>query len=149
MDDLGNYLRTFSCSLLFSLSPQVHLATLSSRFFFLLASSSRFFLLSSLSSCHFCLPWPRSRWMRNHRRCNHQPVFPDKEQSTSVLSHCRRGNYQLGSFLSKHFCLQPISIDKKREKRCLSLYFISENMHLLNHKSMQILYKFTLLKSRT
>lgn len=59
----------------FSLSPQVHQAThpsrsflpfIPSRFFF-----ARFFLLSSLSSCHFCLPRPRSRWMRNHRRCNH------------------------------------------------------------------------------
>lgn len=77
------------------------------------------FLYRLFPRCHFCSSRAatRSRWMRNHPRCNHQPVFPDKEQSTSVLSHCHRGNYQLGSPLpAQHFC-RPADRDRERGKR--------------------------------
>lgn len=79
MDDPGNYLRTFPRSLLLrrcalptrSFFPLVPRLLFFLRLHLLLLRDSFFYRL--FPRCHF---WPsraatRSRWMRNHPRCNH------------------------------------------------------------------------------
>lgn len=126
MDDLGNYLRTFSCSLL--LSPQVYQPISPTRnlscSLFSLPSSPRFFLLSSLSSCHFCLPRPRSRWMRKTIHVvTTSPCFLIKNNRRAFFLTVAREIISSNPFSRNIFVVNQSQRKKKERERCFSISY--------------------------
>lgn len=104
------------------------------------ASSPRFFLLSSLSSCHFCLLRPRSRWMRKTIRVvTTSPCFLIKNNRRAFFLSVAREIISSDPFSRSIFVVSQSQWRKKKRERCFSIsYLWRQCISFLNHKSTQV-----------